>query len=142
MSEELEIIRKKKNRKTQLLGEPNIEETEERYNTNDQGDSGVIAREISVALREQVKKVSEEFKTQERVFQLENRKLDERYFTARNALTHSELGNVAKVFLSDQTVTLGKGTQTDRKHRKILGALYHSDAEQSVSIELRRAGEQ
>jgi hypothetical protein len=142
MSEEVLVAQRKKKRTKSLFGQPSTEENEERYSTSDEGDSGVIAREFSVAMREEVKKVTEQMKVQEKVFHLENRKLDERSFTARNALTNSELGNVAKVFLSDQSVTLGKGTQTERKHRKIFGPLYHSDHETSVVIELRRSEEQ
>lgn len=140
MSEQLEIMRKKRNQRRQLFREPKTEESEERYNTSDEGDSGVIAREISVAMREQVRKVSEQFRIQEKMFELENRKLDEKSFTARNSLTNSELGNVAKVVLSDQTITLGKGSTASRKHRKIAWGLWHNDTETTTEITLSREG--
>jgi hypothetical protein len=140
MSQEILVTKSKKKQTKSPFGQPRIEESQERYSTQDERDSGVIARDISIAVREQVKKASEEFKVQERLFQLENRKLDEKSYTVHHSLTNSELGNVAKVVLSDPTITLGKGRQQLRKHRKILGPLYHTDQEETTEITFSRSG--
>ncbi len=140
MSEEILVTKSKKKRTKYPFLEPNVEETQERYSTEDQGSSGVIAREIRVAMREEIKKVKDnEERMQEKLFAFENRKLDEKFFTVRNSLTNSELGNVAKVTLSDQTITHAKGKDTQRHHRKILGGLYHRDDERTTEVEFHRA---
>jgi hypothetical protein len=136
MSQEFVVTRNKKKQTKSPFGQPRIEESQERYSTQDEGDSGVIARDIRIAMREEIKKVNDH---EEKLFALENRKLDEKFFTARNSLTNSELGNVAKIVLADPTVTLGTGKQTSRQHKKV-AFFWHKDTESTTEITLQRGG--
>ncbi len=139
MSEVTVTERRKKQKKYPFL-EPQTEETERTGSTEDQGESGVRTREVYVGFKDETKKANDQMELQNRMLTIKEREMDERFFTARHALKDSELGNVAKVVLSDQTITLGKGKQQLRRHKKIFGGLYHFDQEETTEIELRRSG--
>lgn len=141
MSEtELVVRERRKKRLKPPFGEVREEESNEEYSTEDQGESGVRAREVYYGIRDEIKKANDQMELQKEMLKQKQREMEERLFTARNALKDSELGNVAKVVLSDQTITLGKGKQQLRRHRKIFGGLYHFDQEETTEIELRRSG--
>lgn len=145
MSEtELVVRERKKKRQKSLFSEPKEEGNIKEYSTQDQEpERRVRAREVYYGIRDEIKAESEKAKVQRELMEQEREKMREDFYTRRRTLydlTKSELGNVAKVVLSDRTITLGKGRQHQRRHRKILGGLYHSDAEETTEIELRRSG--
>ncbi len=141
MSEEVIITQhnKKKQKKYPFL-RPQTEEAERTGSTEDEGESGIRTRKVYYEMKDEIKKANDQLELQKEMLKQKQRETEERLFTARTSLTNSELGNVARVFLSDQTITLGKGRQQHRRHRKIFAGLYHSDQEEITEIELRRAG--
>lgn len=146
LSETELIVRKRKgNKRKYPFLEPKVEETNEEYSTRDEGERGIRAREIRYSISDVIREESEKARIQRELIEIQKRKLEEENYTVRRTLydlTKSELGNVAKVVLSDRTITLGKGRQHQRRHRKILAGLYHSDAEETTEIEFRRSGEE
>jgi len=138
---ELIVRERKKKRLKSLFGEPREVESNEEYSTQDERpERRIRARGVYYEIEDAIKKATDQAKLQEDLLKHKQREMEERLFTARNALTNSELGSVAKVVLSDQTITLGKGRDNQRRHKKILGGLYHSDQEHTTEIELRRSG--
>ena len=145
MSETEVIVRKKEKKKIKpLIGEPREEETNEEYSTQDeQPAKRIVAKGMYFTLQDiELKKAEDQARLQEKVLNQKIRETEERFFTARNALTESELGNVAKVVLSDQTITHAKGKDTQRHHKKILGGLYHRDEEHATEVEFHRSDQQ
>jgi hypothetical protein len=145
MSEaELVFREKKKKRIKQLNGETREEETNEKYSTQDeQPAKRIVAKGMYFTLQDvELKKAEDEARLQEKVVNQKIRETEEKFFTARNALTDSELGNVAKVVLSDQTIAHAKGKDTQRHHKKILGGLYHRDEEHTTEVEFHRSDQQ
>jgi len=142
MSETHLLIRERKKKRTKYpLLEPKEEETNEEYSTQDeQPERRIRARGVYYEIEDAIKKANDQAKLQENLLKLRQREMEERLFTARNALTNSELGNVAKVVLSDQTITLGKGKQTSRQHRKVAWGFWHKDTEETTEITLQRGG--
>jgi len=141
MSEEVLVTQRKRKRTKYPFLEPKVEETEEQYSTQDQEpERRIRARGVYYEIEDAIKKANDQTELQKELLRQKQRETEDRLFTARNALTKTELGNVARVVLSDQTITLGKGTQHQRRHRKILGGLYHADQEESISVEFRRSG--
>jgi transcription-repair coupling factor (superfamily II helicase) len=63
-------------------------------------------------------------------------------FASRELKMKDDLSNLIKATLSDETITSAKGKETERKHRKILGGLYHSDHEVTTEIEIHRGDSQ
>jgi len=144
MSETEVLVRERKKKRTKYpFLDPKVEETEEQYSTKDEGESRVRAREVYYGIRDEIKAETEKARMQRELMEQEREKMREDFYTRRRTLyelTKSELGNVAKVVLSDKTITLGKGRQHQRRHRRILGSLYHSDQDESIEIEFRRSG--
>ncbi len=143
MSEEVIVTqRKKKRQQTNFpLLKPRIEESEEQSDNQDR----VQSREVySVyGIRDEIKAASEKAQMQREMMSQERERMREDFYTRRRALydmTKSELGNMVKAVLADQTIKLGKGKHTTRQHRKIAYGLYHKDTEETVEIELRRSG--
>ena len=145
MSEtELIVKQRRKKQIKPLLGPAREEETNEEYSTQDeQPERRIVAKGMYFTLQDvELKKAEEQARLQEKVINQKIRETEERFFTARNALTDSELGNVAKVVLSEQTITHAKGKDTQRHHRKILGGLYHRDEEHTTEVEFHRSDQQ
>ncbi len=144
MSQEVLIRERKKKRTKYPLLEPKTEESEEQYSTQDENpQTRIRARDFRLEMRDVIHEENEKARLQKELIEMQKRKMEEENYNIRrglNDLTKSELGNVSKVVLSDRTITLGKGRQHQRRHRKILGGLYHSDQEESVEVEFRRAG--
>jgi hypothetical protein len=141
MSDEIQVIqRKKKREQTKYpLFKPKVKESEE----NNEGN--VQTRELySVyGIRDEVKAESEKARMQREMLSQERDRMMEDFYTRRRALydmTKSELGNMVKAVLADQTIKLGKGKHSSRQHRKIAFGLVHRDSEEICEIELRRSG--
>jgi hypothetical protein len=141
MSEAELVVRERKRKRTKYpFQEQHIEEAERTGSTQDEGASGIRTREVYYGIKDEIKKANDQMELQKELLRQKQRDAEERLFTARNALTNSELGNVARVVLSDQTITFGKGRDNQRRHRKIFGGLYHSDQEHTTEVEFRRSG--
>ncbi|MGA8855998.1 MAG: hypothetical protein WB643_02410 [Candidatus Bathyarchaeia archaeon] len=143
MSEEILVSQRKKKRTKYPFLEPKVEE-EEQHSTGDSRER-VQSREVySVyGIRDEIKAASERATMQREMMNQERERMMEDFYTRRRALydmTKSELGNMVKAVLADQTIKLGKGKQTARQHRKIAWGLIHRDEETSCEIELRRSG--
>jgi hypothetical protein len=144
MSEtELVVRERKKKRIKPLIGQAREEEISEEYSTQgEQPERRITARGMYFKIEDAVRKADDQTKLQEKLLIQKEHEMQERLFTARNALTHSELGNVAKVMLTDQTITHAKGKDTQRHHKKIFGGLYHRDEEHTTEVEFHRSDQQ
>jgi len=144
MSETEVLVRERKKKRTKYpFLEPKVEENEETHDTRDEGESKVRAREVYYGIRDEIREQNEKARIQREVLDQEREKMREDFYTRRRTLydlTKSELGNMVKAVLADQTIKLGRGKQTTRQHRKLAFGLWHKDTEQSVEIELRRSG--
>jgi DNA polymerase III alpha subunit (gram-positive type) len=144
LSETEFVVRERKKKRTKYpLFPPKEEESNEQYDTRDEGQSGIQARRVTYSIEDEIKRESEKAKIQREVFEIEREKMREGFHNVRIALfdqTKSELANMVKALLSDQTIKLGKGKQTSRQHKKVAWGLIHRDTEETVEIELRRSG--
>lgn len=145
MSETEVLVRERKKKRQQILGlPPKEEESSQEYSTRDEEpEARIRAREEQYTVKHEIKEETEKARIQHEIIQQERERMWEENHNKRIALynqTKSELANMVKAVLSDQTIKLGKGKQTTRQHKKLGFGLYHKDVEESVEIELRRSG--
>lgn len=143
MSEEVILTQRKKKREQTKYPffKPKITESE--VQTDNQG--GTQQKEVYsiYGIREQNDKARMQLDMQRHLMEQDLERMREENYNKRIALynqTKSELSNMVKAVLADQTIKYGKGKHTTRQHRKIAWGLIHRDSEESCEIELRRSG--
>jgi hypothetical protein len=147
MSETESIVREKRKRKNNhyptidTRGAEEYEQSPER--NREQAYSG---REVTMLIRDKQRQAVDQYRAQQDLLHAEMDKFHENMFTrrttARDLKMKGDLSNLIKATLADETITAAKGKETERKHRRVLGGLYHSDHETTTEIEIRRGRDQ
>jgi hypothetical protein len=95
-------------------------------------------------IHEKQREAVDQYRAQQDLLRADMEKFHENMWTKRSAARDmkikGDLSNLIKATLSDETITIAKGKETERKHRKILG-IYHSDHETTTEISIERRGE-
>lgn len=147
LSETETIAREKKKRKNNrypTIDTRGIEEYEQR--PEEHREQAYSSREFTMLVRDKQRQILDQYRAQQDLLHAEMEKHRENMFTRRitsqNLKMKGDLSNLIKATLADETITAAKGKETERKHRKVLGGLYHSDHETTTEIEIRRGGDQ
>lgn len=146
MSEIETVIREKKKRKNQYptLDVSGIGEYEQK--PEEQSNEPYTPREVMMLVRDKQRQALDQYKAQQDLLRADMEKFKENMFTrritSRDLKIKGDLSNLIKATLADETITLAKGKETERKHRKVLGGLYHSDHETTTEIEIHRGDTQ
>jgi hypothetical protein len=147
LSETETILREKKRRKNNQYPTIDTRGAEEHEQKPEMDrEQAYTSREVTMLVRDRQREILDQYKAQQDLLRAEMAKHSENMFTRRitsQALKmKGDLSNLIKATLADETITAAKGKETERKHRKVLGGLYHSDHETTTEIEIRRGGEQ
>jgi len=143
MSESETVMREKKKRKNNQYPTIDIRGIEEYdQKPEDNHEQSYSSREVTMLIRDKQRQAIDDYKKHQDFVRAEMAKYSENMFTrrttARDLKMRGDLSNLIKATLADETITAAKGKETERKHRKVLGGLYHSDHETTTEIELRR----
>lgn len=146
MSETETVVREKKKRKNNQYATLDLRDMEG-YDQNPENRSeGYTSREVLMTIREKQREALDRYREQQDFLRAEMEKYHEnmytRRITSRDLKMKGDLSNVIKATLADETITSAKAKETERKHRRILGGLYHSDHETTTEIEIRRGDAQ
>jgi len=146
MSEAQTVVQKKKRKNTQYptIDTRGAEEYEQKPEEN--REQTYSSREFTMLVRDKQRQAVDQYRAQQDLLHAEMDKFHENIFTrratARDLKMKGDLSNLIKATLADETITAAKGKETERKHRKVLGGLYHSDHETTTEIEIRRGDSQ
>lgn len=134
--------KKRKNNQYPTIDTRGAEEYEQKPEEN--REQAYSSREPTMLARERQR--LDEYRAQQDFLRDEMEKFHENMFTrrvtSRDLKMKGDLSNMIKATLADETITAAKGRETERKHRKVLGGLYHSDHETTTEIEIRRGDSQ
>ncbi len=104
------------------------------------------SREVTMLVRDKQRQALDQYKSQQDFLRAEMEKYAEnmatRRITSRDLKMRGDLSNVIKITLADETITLAKGKETQRAHKKILFGVWHRDEETTTEIEVHRGSGQ
>jgi hypothetical protein len=143
MSETETVVREKKKRKNNSYPTIDVRGVDEyQQKSGDEHEQVYSNREVLTLIREKQRQAVDDLRRQQDLLQADMEKFHEnmwtRRSTARDLKMKGDLSNLIKATLADETITEAKGKETERKHRKVFGGLYHSDHETSTEIEIHR----
>lgn len=143
LSETETVVREKKKRKNTQYPTFDVRGSEEyEQRPDDNREQSYSSREVTTLIRDKQRQVLDQYRAQQDFLRAEMEKFHENMFTrrttSRDLKMKGDLSNLIKATLADETITAAKGKETERKHRKVLGGLYHSDHETTTEIEIRR----
>jgi hypothetical protein len=145
MSETETVVREKKKRRNNQYPNLDLREMEGyEHNPENRGEQ-YTTREVMM-IREKQREALDRYREQQDLLRADMEKFRENMFTrrttSRDLKMKGDLSNLIKATLADETITSAKGKETERKHRRVLGGLYHSDHETTTEIEIRRGDAQ
>jgi hypothetical protein len=137
------MVREKKKRKNGQYTTIDVRGAEEYEQKPEEGrEQAYSSREVTMLIRDKQRQAIDGYRERQDFLRAEREKYYENMFTrrttARDLKMKGDLSNLIKATLADETITAAKGKETERKHRKVLGGLYHSDHETTTEIEIRR----
>jgi hypothetical protein len=144
MSETETLVREKKKRKNSY---PTVDVSgagEYEQRPDETREQSYSSREVLTMIRDKQRQAIDGYRERQDLLRAEMEKYHENMFTrrttARDLKMKGDLSNLIKAVLADETITAAKGKETERKHRKVLGGLYHSDHETTTEISIERGG--
>jgi hypothetical protein len=146
MSETESIVREKRKRKNNQYLTIDARGVEYEQKPEEDREQTYSSREFTMLVRDKQRQAVDQYRAQQDLLHAEMDKFHENIFTrratARDLKMKGDLSNLIKATLADETITAAKGKETERKHRRVLGGLYHSDHETTTEIEIRRGDSQ
>jgi hypothetical protein len=146
MSEAQTVVQKKKRKNNQYptVDTRGAEKYEQKPEEN--REQTYSSREFTMLVRDKQREILDQYKAQQDLLHAEMDKFHENMFTRRitsQALKmKGDLSNLIKATLADETITVAKGKETQRTHKKVLFGVYHRDEETTTEIEIKRGNSQ
>jgi polynucleotide 5'-kinase involved in rRNA processing len=141
-----ELVREKKKRRNNQYPTLNFPSTEGYEQDPENRSEAYTIREVMMIAREKQREALDRQREQQDLLRAEMDRYYEnmstRRITSRDLKMKGDLSNMIKATLVDETITSAKGRETERKHHRILGGLYHSDHETTTEIEIHRGDAQ